>query len=83
MANGENGNGIWLKWAMAAIGMLMTLIISWLGAVTSISQGHTPLAYTAAVEQRAKDNVDHTEERLKQRLVRIEDKLDRLIERGD
>ena len=80
MANGDrNGSGVWLQWA---VGVILTLILGWLAAITQISQGHTPLAYTAAVEARMHAADEDADTRMVKRLDRLEAKIDRLIERA-
>ena len=72
-----NGNTA-TRWIL---GILLALLISWLGALTSISYTHTPMEYTMAADDHTKMMMMDGENRVTTRLDRIEDKLDRLIER--
>jgi len=83
MINGKSGG--WMQWAL---GVVLMIILTWLAAITTISQDHTPRAWTTAVETRMKEADAATETRIQRRLdrqdaqmTRIESRLDRLVER--
>ena len=63
----KNGNGRWARWS---IGSVITIIVGWLTIVTFSAGSHA-----------THDEVSASEKRVTHRLERIEDKVDRLLER--
>ena len=83
VTNGKQGG--WMQWAL---GIIIIIILGWLSGITAISQSHTPRAWTTALETRMRESDANVETRIVRRLdrqdaqmTRIEDRLDRLVER--
>ena len=75
----KNGSGGWFQWSL---GIVLAIFVLWLSAVTAMTQNNTPKTWTIALESRIMADVLQSEGRLDDRLDRIENKLDRLIERS-
>jgi len=81
MANG-NGNGLWQKIALGAIGVLTTITIGWTNSMSGQVQKHeTELAVREKVINSTaagvKENSDQIEE-LDEKVEAIDDKVDRI-----
>ncbi len=78
MAN-ANGNGS--VWMLRVIALVVTILLAWLGILSTRSSTHATTTDLAAAEARGVDDVKELKADLTRQLDRIEDQVDRLVER--